>query len=216
MKRNKPIEFKTMTVKPAIRWLNTDSDKLVIKNISVVLKAMADNVAIYPDPNPTLAEIQLSLDNFSAVVRTVGRSPADTINKNSLRKVLTNKVRQLASYVTVACKGSLANLILSGFPPQKPKGQPVGIPGQPQGLVVKHGEHLGELKARINPVFGSVIYTYRLTANTPGAVPVVVQDTACTHTFRNLIAGVKYIIDVNAAGSAGTSDWSAAASLTAD
>jgi len=209
MKRNKPIEFKTMTVKPAIRWLNTDSDKLVIKNISVVLKAIADNVAIYPDPDPPLADIQLALDNFSAVVRTVGRSPADTINKNSLRKVLTSQMRLLASYVTVACKGSMANLILSGFPPQKPK-------GQPQGLVVKHGEHLGELKARINPVFGSVIYTYRLTANTPGTVPVVVQDTACTHTFRNLIAGVKYIIDVNAAGSAGTSDWSAAASLTAD
>jgi len=43
-----------------------------------------------------------------------------------------------------------------------------------------------------------------------------VQDTACTHTFSGLIAGVKYTIDVNAAGSAGTSDWSGAASLTAD
>ena len=64
------------------------------------------------------------LDNFSAAVRTVGRSPADTINKNSLRKVLTSQVRLLASYVTVACKGSLANLILSGFPPQKGKASP--------------------------------------------------------------------------------------------
>jgi hypothetical protein len=205
-----------MTVKPAIRWLNTDSDILVIKNISVVLKAMADNVAIYPDPNPPLADIRLALDNFSAAVRTVGRSPADTVNKNSLRKVLTSQVRLLASYVTVACKGSMANLILSGFPPQKGKGQPVGIPTQPQGLVVKHGEHLGELRARINQVLGSVIYNYRLTANTPGAVPVVEQDTACTHTFRNLVAGVKYTIDVNAAGTAGTSDWSIPVSLTAD
>lgn len=82
--------------------------------------------------------------------------------------------------------------------------------------MVKHGKHLGELKAKINQVLGSVIYNYRLTANTPGAVPVIEQDTASTHTFSNLIAGVKYIIDVNAAGSAGTSDWSSQASLTAD
>ena len=53
-------------------------------------------------------------------------------------------------------------------------------------------------------------------ANTPGAVPVIEQDTATTHTFSNLVAGVKYTIDVNAAGTAGTSDWSGAISLTAD
>ena len=188
----------------------------LINDVSVVLKAQADNVLIFTNPDPPLAEIQLALDNFSAVVRTVGRSPADTINKNSLRKVLTSQVRLLASYVTVACKGSLANLILSGFPPQKPAGQPVGIPGQPQNLSVNHGAQLSQLVAKFNPVFGAVIYNYRLLANTPGAVPVIEQDTATTHTFSSLVAGVKYTIDVNAAGTAGTSDWSGAISLTAD
>jgi len=206
-----------MTVKPAIRWLNTDNDKLVIKNISVVLKAMADNVAIYPDPNPTLAAIQLALDNFSAMVRLPNRSPADNINKNDLRRVLTSLVRQLASYVTVECGGSMANLVLSGFPPQKTKGQSVGTPASPQGLTIKHGQHLGELKVRINKVLGAVFYNYRLLANTPGALPVIVQDTACSHTFSSLIAGVKYTMDVSASGSGGAmSDWSGAASLTAD
>ena len=71
--------------------------------------------------------------------------------------------------------------------------------------------------ARFNPVFGAVIYTYRLLANTPGALPVVLQDTTASHTFANLIAGVKYTIDVSASGSGGTtSDWSSSASLTAD
>lgn len=205
-----------MNAKPAIGWLNTDSDELLINDVSVVIKALTDNATIYKDPDPPLADIQLGLDNFSTVVHMVNRSPADTLTKNNLRLVLTNLVRSLSYYVAKACNGNMANLILSGFPPQKGKGQPIGKPAQPQGLVVRHGDQLGELAARINPVFGAAIYNYRLTANTPGAVPVVEQDTASTHTFDNLTAGVSYKIDVSVLGAAGVSDWSNPASLTAD
>lgn len=45
---------------------------------------------------------------------------------------------------------------------------------------------------------------------------VTEQDTAANHTFAGLTAGVNYTIDVNAAGTAGQSDWSNPASLTAD
>lgn len=205
-----------MIAKPAIGWLNSDGEILLINDITVVLKAQADNVLIYKDPDPPLAEIQLALDNYSAAVHLVNAGPADTINKNNLRLVLTNKVRLLSYYVAKACNGSMANLIMSRFPPQKGNGQPVGIPAQPQGLSVSHGPQLSQLVAKINPVFGAVIYNYRLMANTPGAVPAIVQDTAATHTFSSLVAGVKCTIDVNASGTAGTSDWSGAISLTAD
>ena len=206
-----------MIPKPAIGWLNTDSNGLLITNVSVLIKAQTDNIAIYTDPSPPLAEIQLSLDDFSTAAHIMYGSPADTINRNNLRLVLVNKVRLNASYVTVACKGSLQNLILSGYPPQKGKGQPVGIPAQPQGLSVNHGPQLSQLVARVNPVFGAAIYSYRLTANTPGAVPVIEQDTASYHTFAGLISGVKYTIEVSASGTGGTvSDWSGAISLTAD
>jgi len=79
-----------------------------------------------------------------------------------------------------------------------------------------HGSQLSQLVAKINPVFGAVIYNYRLLANTPGAVPLIEQDTVITHTFESLMAGVKYTIEVNAAGTVGTSDWSGMISLTAD
>jgi hypothetical protein len=205
-----------MNAKPAIGWLNADGDVPLINDVSVVLKAQADNVLIFTNPDPPLAEIQLALDNFSTAVHMLNRTPADTINKNNLRLVLTNQVRLLSYYVAKVCNGNMANLILSGFPPQKTPGQPVGTPGQPQNLSVSHGAQLSQLVAKFNPVFGAVIYNYRLLANTPGAVPVIEQDTATTHTFSNLVAGVKYTIDVNAAGTAGTSDWSGAISLTAD
>jgi hypothetical protein len=206
-----------MIAKPAISWLNTDGELLLINDITVVLNATADNVNIYANPDPPLAEIKLDLDNYTVAVHLQNPSQADTINKNNLRLVLTTKVRSLSYYVAKACNGSLANLIKSGFPPQKGKGQPVGTPAQPQGLTVSHGPQLSQLVAGFNPVFGAVLYNYRLLANTPGAVPVIVQDTAATHTFTGLIAGVKYTIDVSASGTGGTlSDWSSPVSLTAD
>jgi hypothetical protein len=206
-----------MIAKPAIGWINSDGEILFINDVTVVLKAQADNVLIYKDPDPPLAEIQLALDNYSTAVHLTNAGPADTVNKNNLRLILANKVRSLSYYVAKACNGSLANLILSGFPPQKGKGQPVGTPAQPQGLSVSHGSQLGQLVAKINPVFGAVIYNYRLTPITPGAVPIIAQDTAATHTFSGLIAGVKYTIDVSASGTGGTtSDWSGTITLTAD
>jgi hypothetical protein len=190
---------------------------MFINDSSVVLKALADNTTIYTTPTPPLAEVQLSLDNLSdGIAAMVNGGQAATINKNNLRLVANNLMRQLAAYVTVACKGSMPNLILSGFPPQKPVRTPIGPMPQPQGLTVTHGSQLSQLVARINPVFGAANYNFRLTPNTAGAVPVVEQDTASTHTFDNLTAGVSYTIDVSVLGAAGVSDWSNPASLTAD
>jgi hypothetical protein len=128
-----------MIAKPAIGWINSDGEVLFINNVTVVFNAMTDNILIYKDPDPPLADVKLSLDNYSTAVHLVNAGPADTINKNNLRLVLANKVRSLSYYVAKVCNGSLENLILSGFPPQKGKGQPVGIPAQPQGLSVNHG-----------------------------------------------------------------------------
>lgn len=206
-----------MIIKPSIQWINADSDAQFLNDSSVVLKAIADNAVIYDKPSPPLADCQLALDNLSVgIAAMVNGGQAATINKNNLRLIAANLMRQLAAYVTVACKGSMANLILSGFPPQKPVRTPVGPLPQPQGLTVSHGAQLGQLVASVNPVFGAANYNYRLTPNTPGAVPVVEQDTASTHTFSNLTAGVNYKVEVSVLGAAGVSDWSNPASLTAD
>jgi hypothetical protein len=174
-------------------------------------------VAIYATPAPALPVIQTALDNLSdSIAATVNGGPVATINKNNLHQVAANLMRQLAAYVTVACKGSMANLILSGFPPQKLVRTPVGPLPQPQGLTVSHGAQLGQLVSKINPVFGAANYTYRLTANTPGTVPVIEQDTASKHTFKKLTGGVNYIIEACVLGTAGLSDWTGPATMFAD
>jgi hypothetical protein len=206
-----------MIVKPAIQWLNKNSDADLAVNAGTVLTAMADNVGIYVSPKPSLADVQTALDNFTeGKAAMVDGGQPTTLAKNNFRRVLVVLLRQLAAYVTVACDGKMENLILSGFPPQKQGRTAVGTLPRPQRLTVKHGAQLGELAARISPVFGASIYNYRLTPNTPGAVPVIEQDTASSHTFSGLVAGVKYTIEVSASGAAGQSDWSDPACLTAD
>ena len=206
-----------MIIKPSISWLTTDSDAPLINDIRVVLKAVADNVTIYDKPTPALADIQTALDNFiNAVLDAADGGPSATSKKNNLRLILVNLMRQLASYVAVACKGDMTNLILSGFPVQKPVRQPIGVLPAPQGMVVEHGDHRGELAAYVNPVFGAATYNWRLTPATPGATPVITQTTAANQTFSGLTAGVSYTVEANAVGAAGPSDWSNPASLIAD
>jgi hypothetical protein len=197
-------------VKPAISWLTTDSDVLLINDVEVVLLGLTNNTAIYPAPLPTVASIQTALDNFSnAVTAAADGSRAAISNRNNLRLVLVGLMRQLASYVAVACQGDMTNLLLSGFPIQKPTRSPIGILPAPQNLTVAHGPLSGSLAVSVNPVFGASTYTWTCTPATPaGATPITGQSTAASYLFTGLTPGVSYTIAANAVGAAGPSSWS--------
>ncbi len=203
-------------VKPAIMWLNKDSDALLINDTTVVLLGLTNNTAIYPAPLPTVPDTQTALDNFSAAVAAAadgGKSA--TANKNNLRLILVGMLRQQASYVGVACQGNMENLLLSGFPIQKPTRAPIGILPAPQNLTVTHGALSGSLDGGVNPVFGASTYNWTCTPATAGATPLTGQSTAASFTFSGLTPGVSYTITANAVGAAGPGNWSNPASLIA-
>jgi len=198
-----------MIVKPSISWLTTDSDPMFINDVSVILLAVANNIAIYPSPTPTVPVIQTALNNFSTgLAAAADGGPSATSKKNNLRLIVVGLMRQLASYVAVACKGDMTNLLLSGFPTQKPDRAPIGVLPAPQNLIVKHGKISGNLDAKVNPVFGASTYNWTCTAVTAGAVPITAQSTAANFTFSGLTPGATYTSTVNAVGAAGPSNWS--------
>ena len=161
-----------MTIKPSILWITTNPVPLFIDDTAVVVLSLTNNVAIYDKPVPAISLVQAALDTLTtdqAAMADGGHSA--TVQRDNSQLVLANLVRQLAAYVTVACKGDLHNLILSGFPPQKTTRTPIGPLPAPQNLVVKHGVVSGVLNASANPGFGASTYNWTCTANTPGAVP---------------------------------------------
>lgn len=197
-------------------WLTRDSDALLINDVTVVLLGLTNNTAIYPAPSPTVATTQTALDNFSAgVAAAADGGPSATARKNNLRLVLVGMLRQLASYVGVACQGNMENLLLSGFPIQKPTRTPIGILPAPQNLAVFHGALSGSLDASVNPVFGASTYNWTCTPSTAGATPLTGQSTAASYTFSGLTPGVSYTIACNAVGAAGPGNWSNPVSLIA-
>ncbi len=202
-----------MIVKPYISFLNYDSDAQLITDVGAILTGMSGNTN-YPTPSPTLAVIRTALGVFSdAVDAAAGGGVALTAVKNEKRAALVTLVRQLASYVQVTCNANLAVLLTSGFPPQKPTRSPIGELPAPANLTVMLGTHTGELDASATPVPGAAVYNWRVaTAAQPGVVVQTDQTTAASTTFSGLTPGVVYIVEANAVGSAGPSDWSNAIS----
>jgi hypothetical protein len=205
-----------MIVKPSISWLTTDSDVQLVNDTNVILLGMGDNVAIYPTPLPNLLTVAEAMGDFSsALAAAADGGPSATANKNNKRGILVGYLRQLGSYVGVACQGDMTKLLLSGFPAQKPVRTPVGTLPAPQNLTVTHGALTGNLNAKASPVFGAATYNWTCTADTPNAVPLTGQSTAASFTFAGLTPGVTYTITGNAVGAAGPSNWSQSASLMA-
>jgi hypothetical protein len=198
-----------MIIKPSIQWLNTDTNAELINDTNVILTALADNVAIYATPTPPLPALQTALDNFvTGVANAAGGGPSATSARNNLRLILVGLMRQLASYVTVACQGDMTKLLLSGFPVQKPTRQPVGVLPAPANVTVTLGGRSGEIIVKANPVFGSSIYNWRLVNAATGAVVQTNQTPAANTLFSGLTPGGTYTVTLNAVGTAGPSDWS--------
>lgn len=204
---------KTMIIKPATSFLVTDTGSLLVNDVTVILTGMANNVAIYDKPYPSLADVQIALDNYSqSLTRAADGSYSARAIRNNMRLLLVGLMRQLANYVAVACKNDLPNLLLSGFPIQKPVRQPIGILAAPTNVQLKQGR-TGEVFCRASGVFGASIYNWQLTNTTSGLVEQTQQTPAASCSFTGLTPGVIYSLTVNAVGTAGPSDWSGPATL---
>jgi len=105
----------------------------------------------------------------------------------------------------------MTNLLLSGFPVQKPTRASIGVLPAPSNPTLALGSRTGELNAAVNPVFGAAIYNWTLTSSVAGAAAQTTQTTASYATFTGLTPGVTYAVTANVVGAAGPSDPSQSA-----
>src|SRR5438105_15946481 len=75
--------------------------------------------------------------------------------------------------------------------------------------VLSQGPVTGSLNASSPPVSGSYIYNWRVAlASAPTTYVKQQQTTAASNTFEGLTPGQTYNVELNAVGTAGTTDWS--------
>ena len=203
-----------MIVKPAIGFVTTDSDAQLVTDTKTIVASMTNN-ASYPSPIPALAAITTANSDFSqAIANAVNGGTELTVIKNLKRAALAELLRELAIYIHMACKGSMAVLLSSGFPTWKPTRTPAGVLPAPVTPVLSLGSRTGEMAASTSPVPNGYTYNWRVAI--PGTTPdikVRVQTTAASYVFENLTPGQIYAVDVNVVGAAGPSDYSDSAEL---
>lgn len=203
-----------MIVKASISFLTADPDAVLIVDNQTVITSMTDN-EYYTTPNPTLALVTAGNEDFAQSVSDAADG-GKTLNsiKNAKRAIIVDLMRQLASYVTVACGGDMTKLLSSGFPVQTPNRTKAQIPATPVTPVLTQGK-TGELNAGVKPSAGTYIYNWRVAlASAPGVYVQHGQSTKGQIGLTGLTVKETYNVEANAVGTAGASDWSGIATMT--
>jgi hypothetical protein len=198
-----------MIAKPAISFLNDDSDSLLTTDAGSIVTKMTGNPN-YPAPTPTLQDVSTALNAFNvALTAATGGGVVLTLAKNARRVELVALLRTLAIYVQLNCHGDMTKLLSSGFPAQKNNRQPVGPLPAPSTPALSLGARSGELNAKVSPVAGASVYTWQIsTSDAPEQWQPMGQTTGARNVFTGLTPGTIYNVQANAVGAAGPSDWS--------
>lgn len=152
-------------------------------------------------------------DFAQAIADAAGGGKEFTSAKYAKRAIVVSLMRQLASYVAVACQDDMTKLLSSGFPVQKPNRTPAVVPPTP-GTPSCTQLLTGQVMASAGPSAGAYIYNSRAAlASAPTVYVQHQQSTGSKVTYSDLTPGQVYLFEFNAVGTAGTSDWSDAGSL---
>jgi hypothetical protein len=198
-----------MVVKAAIGFLTADSDAQLVLDTQAAIEGLTNNTS-FPTPNPMLASITTALTAFTTAIAEAANGGKElTSAKNAKRAELVSLMRQLASYVTITSNGDMTKLLSSSFPYQTPTRTTIGTLPAPDSPVLKLGTKSGEIDASVTPIYGAYVYNWRVAlSSSPNTFVQTVQTTGGRNTFEGLTPGQSYIVEANAVGSAGPSDWS--------
>ncbi len=201
-----------MNLTPNIRVSNAFTEVSIPTLIGFsrnVVNSLTGN-ASYAAPNPALAGVTAAIDKLDAAQQAAldgGRQAL--IARNAARAELLVAMRQLAAYVQSHCQNDLEILVSSGFLSTKTPA-PIGPLPTPRVPILRQGPVTGTLSARTGKIDGAYAYNWRLAlASAPTVYVQTAQTTAARHTFEGLTAGEIYIVQVDALGSVGESDWTA-------
>lgn len=200
-------------IKASVSFLTADPDATLVTRTKSIVYALEDN-APYATLAADLPPITAANDTFTDAIAAAADG-GKTLNsaKRAARGALVSLLRPLAAKVQLLCQDNMTILLSSGFPVQKPNRSPAQVPVTPITPVIAQGL-TGQAYVVTGPVDGAYIYNWRVAlADAPDVVIQHAQSTGGRTEIDGLIPGKSYIFQVNAVGTAGTSDWSNVATM---
>jgi hypothetical protein len=185
----------------------TDND--LSDKSQTIINDMTTNIAVYPNPEPKLVDVQDVKDSFVNAKANKG-GKAQTALKNQLRAQLIKLLQTLALYVKGICKNDETMALLSGYDIWK-QGSPVGELPKPEDFQLGIGTSPGEIKVSMKS-YGTKAktYMYRYT-QTVGADPesgTLLPNCSRVTIISGLISGVKVRVQGAGVGSNKKIVWS--------
>lgn len=167
-----------------------------------VTTSMANAVAVYPTPVPTLADVNTALGNYAELLQLAAdRSKVQVVLKNQAKRDLLVLLSQLADYVNLTGQGDEGVLVKSGFILNKVP-QPVSLKA-PTRVLVLDGGNSGELVLKFKSVTGASSYLFQYTTDAMLSEEswVSIPATTTSYTFTGLTKGSTYYCRAVAVGS---------------
>ena len=165
-----------------------------------VVNKMEDNPA-FPNPPAALAELKKVMPEYqSALAHALGLGKEPVALKDQKKKIVLNLLDQLATYVTIICKGDRGLLLSSGF--DITKDGSAGPAPAIKKLEIILGES-GEVTMRIKNAIGAVAFMFEYTTEPPEPNTIWKSrgSSLRTCTIKGLTSGKRYWFRAVAIGS---------------
>ena len=177
----------------------------------LIIANMTGN-ASFPDPVPTLADLQTTLDAFEDRVEAAAFGDRRAINsRNNGQRVFTNMLRQLGSYVSFVANGDGEVIESSGFEVRKQPESPSRL-GQPVDFMAERSKKEGEVELNWKAVSYSKAYQIEVCTTDPAVAEpqwtVALVTSKSSGTVQNLTRGMMYWFRVKAISGDMTSAYS--------
>lgn len=201
-----------MVVKASVSFLAKDSDSVLAARVTTVVTSVKGNPN-YLEPDPTLPVSTAATDAFKAAISGAADGGKQlNWTKRVRRTELVGIVRQFCAYLQMACGGDMTKLLSSGIPVQNPNRDKAEVPATPVAPIVSQGL-TGQAKLATTPVAYAFVYNWQVAlADAPETILMRGQSTSAKVALAGLTPGKPYLVQVNAVGTAGASDWSNAGS----
>lgn len=187
------------------------SDADFLNKAEHILQSMTGN-ASFPDPIPTLADLQAAVTKYSNdLIAAAGLGRINVAEKNKSRQVLEQLLVQLGMFVMFVANGDAAILTGSGYTLTKePEPRYITNPGN---VTLSNGITTGEMLSTVKTGKGVINYLHEITAEAPADNTVWTSNPSSKsrYVFTNLVAGKQYWVRVAAVGSGGQVAYSTVA-----